>query len=578
MRVILLFSWLYILGISHCILPFGDSTLTLDLSRFNSLRSQPNRGGVQTDDGVVQGIPYKSFFLNNGKSFGELTEGRVTIWEAGQDEKCTAVNLYYKESVELLSIYVRGSHGSRLVCFEKVGRTWKSISENKLEARLEELRTLPICMGSPDRPNPVLFDLNDVIVTGYHQTPREYGHLEETVEQGQKSEGAEVEEDEDSDDEESEDLTRRLENHLSTTVRNLLQGKGTRQHHNTTLDIRKAHGSNFWVAEAPINVTMYRGFFPEDDSIKKIIDGETVLWSASVRDSFQNACTFSTHHLILLKVNAKREGITTPHCLEFKEGTWRMIEYKKYSDKLAHILTRGEKNIEIDMERVPEDLGNVLDYVSDGYRTISIFPFKQFKIRGVHYNYTSIWSSMGEEFCSSATIYTDENVSLSRVTVDDGQEKRDHYYLFSTYEGNVVNPKWKEITFDDLAEYLKDFKDSPENLKSFEAELNIDKADEDTARTRMHVIDGVVTIKREPLPANRIVRVVDSDGPIWEARENQRCLSSESYYKRDHLTILILLIQTDQALELKYHEKIGDTWGVLRDNDIEEKINSLYAH
>ncbi|EKX71982.1 hypothetical protein BEWA_016600 [Theileria equi strain WA] len=135
MRFIGAFYALYICALCRCVDPLGslEDNIALDL-----LNEDPVR--IKVDRGVVDDIPYDSFFLENGKMFGELTEGQVTIWKAGQDERCTAINLYHKDNVELISMHVNGDSGSRLVCFEKVDGEWKELPESDFERTLDGLK------------------------------------------------------------------------------------------------------------------------------------------------------------------------------------------------------------------------------------------------------------------------------------------------------------------------------------------------------------------------------------------------------------------------------------------------------
>ncbi|AFZ80800.1 hypothetical protein BEWA_002070 [Theileria equi strain WA] len=103
--------------------------ITLDLSK------DADKSKLEIRELLSRGVSVKEHFPNRGHHISSVLDAGATVWKSSGDEKCLLAECYTKGGLKLLYLEIDSGSGLNRECFEKVGETWKEITEDDFNAR-----------------------------------------------------------------------------------------------------------------------------------------------------------------------------------------------------------------------------------------------------------------------------------------------------------------------------------------------------------------------------------------------------------------------------------------------------------
>ncbi|EKX72469.1 hypothetical protein BEWA_049360 [Theileria equi strain WA] len=580
--------------------------VVLDVDSINSVN-------VTVEEGTLYGVAFKSFFLRGDQFFTSVVEGGATLWKAGAEGKCTAVNVFKREGHSpLLTLY---NKGLGLSCFEKEAGEWKAIGAEEFDLKHAGMRA-----GSRALPKSPVLDLghvDDKIASNYENLLG--GALQKSILPIESffskvtEYGATIWDG--SGDKECSMAFYRYRNGAAILTLQVV-GKGSKaefiyfknvgsgwvsvseeefktvdgrilgttkytKKDACTLDLSSVDTQTVYVdieTENGLSEVMY---IPKHEKvITAIVDRSELLWVAKEGEVCSLVFFSQKDSIALLDLHIKNiENEYESRHFERVGAAWTPISVNEYDTRLDELKESGGTSVvTLDISEPSSSSIEVDESTEFGVSHTAFLPADGHFIKSVMDGSETIWVSGGDEVCLIART-SSKNGYPSLLILFNKTEYRSNFLCF-VQDGS----SWKQITKGEYNEMMKDM----DNLPKAAQKLLLDALVDDNTKVTLDLVnpnkekitvveyelDEAIQKRYTPNAGFFIASVVESETSIWDAVDPEECVAVGSYSKND-IFLIVVQIKKSDGYDFKYFEKVEGKWEELDEVRLSDRLEIL---
>ncbi|EKX72215.1 hypothetical protein BEWA_046790 [Theileria equi strain WA] len=576
-----------------------------------------NSANVAVEEGTLYGVTFKSFFMRDNHFFTSVVEGGATLWKAGAEGKCTAVNIFKREGhTPLLTLY---NKGLGLSCFEKEAGEWKAIGAEEFDLKHAGMRA-----GSRALPKSPVLDIgniDDKIASNYENLlggalQKSFLPLESFF--SKVVDGKETVWDGSGDKECSMALYKSRNGVASFTLQ--VVGKGSKAEFRyfknegsgwvvinakeakvldeeimgvakqkakepVTLDLSSVNTQDIFVDQEALNDVEDTLYLPRNGkAITKIVDAEVAIWNSESGQICTAAFYSYKDDVVVLELHVRSDtGYSFRHFGKLG-GEWQSIEREEYNRLYDEILGNEDEIDDLSDEAIEEVLkeyeiiksapGKVLNVIDPNETEFEVLEHKYKNasyhsytpkddsyISSVLYGSETMWTAKEGDKCTSIVAYvTSDHVLVKLEMTNDSK---------STYYENVSG-EWKVIDGSNFSKKATAMM-STDGLSYL---LNLDLATPDLENIVVYEASdrGFDYTKFYPVSSSFISSISDSDIPVWKASSGSECTVVESFSNWVS-NILYISVFKSGYVQHQYFEKVDGEWIII----MEDRFKSLLS-
>ncbi|EKX73940.1 conserved hypothetical protein [Theileria equi strain WA] len=305
---------------------------------------------------------------------------------------------------------------------------------------------------------------------------------------------------------------------------------------------------------------------------EKIVDGGRTVWE-STEKKCSPAYTISKGDVTFLALLLKEGENTDLIYYEKKNLGWKLVEKTKSENIIEELKRQPEqpavKTIDLDLSDVDSTAFSVEESEEDKV------PIKKYAVKTDHYlneiNYgdSELWKSDSpDKHCTLATVYfEEENPMLLSLTLNQG------FVYLQNKDG-----RWVGVSKDGYDTALAKMKRLASLPKVRTVELDIADIDGNVFTVEEEALEGVPLKTVTPKDGVLITSVMDGEKEVWKGADKEHGLQVVVCYDGESpASVVVNFVKVDGKNVLKYHNKQGDKWEMVKKEDHEKLLEEFKA-
>ncbi|EKX72075.1 conserved hypothetical protein [Theileria equi strain WA] len=315
-------------------------------------------------------------------------------------------------------------------------------------------------------------------------------------------------------------------------------------------------------------------YYPKEKFyFNKIVDGGRTVWE-STEEKCSPAYTISKGDITFLALLLKKSDDETELIYyEKKNLRWKLIEKTKCEKMIEELKMQPEqpavKTVDLDLSYVDSITFSVEESEEDKV------PLKKFAVKTDHHlneinnGDSELWKSESpNKHCTLVTVYFEgENPMLTSLSLNQG------FVYLQNKDG-----KWVGVSKDGYDVALTEMKKLASLPKARTVELDVSDVDDSAFTVKEETVEGLPLKTVTPKSDFHISSVMDGEKEVWKGLDKEHTPKVMIYYDGESpASVVVNFVKADGKNVLKYHNKQGDKWNVVKKEDREKLLKEFKA-